>query len=264
MTGQPEGQNPWWDPMGVWQQVGEPFAYLGVPLAADQGTPAWGARNALQLLVDGLRKGLVGRPVAFGAGPSRVAFTLSSLEASVGHLAAAAGQADDVSLAAENVEWRSYQFASMNARLHNVHTRFRHRPVLVAAPVDVSLVLTEEVVSALMRKHVPAVTSEIAESGRMFLRHARWPKWGYLEVRPAIEHGGLVVRPTGVGRGARVWRFGRRIAPVRPRVALPDGLRIVGVDVHPRGVEVHLRADEWRLDYRDLASLGQRTSRPAR
>lgn len=252
MTGQPDdGRNPWWDPMGVWQQGGQPL----VDLAAEEGLPVWGSRNALEVLLDGLRAGLVGRPVVVGTGASRVAFTLSSLQASVGHMAAAAGQADDVALSAENVDWRSYQFVSVSARLSNVHTRFRAMPLLVSAPIDVSLVMTGEGLSALLAKLAPAVKFEITDSGRMFVRPARRPHWGYVEVRPEVENGGLVVRPTGLGRGARLWRFRRQIVPVRPKVALPDRVRITGVDVHPNRLEVHLRVDEWRLDYRDLASL---------
>ena len=259
MTGHPDhGRNPWWDPMGVWQQVGVPFA----DLAAGQGPLSMGSRNALQVLLDGLRAGLVGRPVVVGAGASRVAFTLTSLEASVGHLAAASGQADDVELSAENVEWRAYQFVSVTARLSNVHTRFRARPVLVAAPIDLSLVVTGERLSAWLAHIVPALEFEITDSARIFARHTRRPHWGYVELRPTVAQGGLVLRPTGVGRGTRLWRFRRRIAPVRPKVALPEDVRLTGIDLHPDRLEVNLRIDQWKLDYLDLASLG-RESRDA-
>src|SRR5680860_908306 len=228
MTDKPDvGRNPWWDPMGVWQQVGEPFA----DLAADQRLSGWGSSNALQALLDGLRAGLVGRPVVVGTGASRVAFS------------------------AEDVEWRTYKFTTVSARLSNVHTRFRAKPVLVAAPVDVSLEMTGERLSALLAEIVPALEFEITASGRMLVRHARRPRWGYVEARPVVEHGGLVLRPSGVGRGARLWRFSRQIVPVRPKIALPDGVRITGVDVHPHRLEVQLRIDEWRLVVSDLASL---------
>ena len=183
--------------------------------------------------MDGLRAGLVGRPMAVGRGERRVAFTLTSLEATVGHLAAAAGQADDVRLVAENVGFRSYQFASVSARLGNVHTRLRAKPVLVSAPIDVSLVLTGEGLREALANLVPAVRFEIDDSGRMLVRHARRPHWGYIEVGPGIENGSLVVRPIAVGRGARLWRFRRPIVPVRPKVALREGIRITGVDVRP-------------------------------
>ncbi len=256
LTGQPdEGPDPWWDPMGVWQEAAQSFADLG----ADPGLPVAGPRNALQALVDGLRAGLVGRPAAVGKGARRVAFTLSSLEASVGHMAAAAGQADGVSLSAENVEFRSYQFVSVSARLSNVHTRMRARPVLVSAPIDVSLTMTSEQLSAWLANLVPGVAVEIDDAGRLFVRRAGRPHWGYVEVRPAVEKGGLVVRPTAIGRGERLWRLKRQLVPARPEVPLPDWVRITGVDLHPDRLEVHLRVDEWRLDHRDLVSLARRT-----
>jgi hypothetical protein len=252
MTSQSGGDRlPWWDPVGAWQQVGEAFTE---PIV-EPALPNWGSRNALQALVDGLRAGLVGRPVVVGKGPKRVAFTLSTLEATVGHLAAAAGQADDVTVTAEDVEFRSYKLESVRASLHNVHTRLRARSVLVAAPIDVSLKLAGDQVSEFLAGLAPSVTFEITDAGRVFVRRTRSPLWGHVEVRPSVEKGGLVVRPIGVGRGARQWLFRRRMVPVRPKVTLPDGWRITGVEVHPGCLVAHLRVDEWRLDYQMLAAL---------
>jgi hypothetical protein len=259
VSGQSNEPNPWWDPMGVWQQVRGPVVDPGM-----LDPSAWGARNALQLLVDGLRKALVGRPVTFGTGQGRVAFTLTSLEASVGQLAAATGQADDVSLVAQDAEWRSHHFASVSARLHNVHTRFRERPVLVSAPVDVSLVVSDEVVAALVAMHVPAVSVDVTESGWVRLRHAGRPHWGFVDVRPAAEGGALVVKVVGVGVGSRRWDLGWASPVLRPKVALPEGVRLTGVEVRPSGAEVQLRADEWKLGYGDLVTLGRAEFRSAR
>jgi hypothetical protein len=242
--------------MGVWQAVGDPFAGP----AADQEFPGWDSRNALQALVDGLRAGLVGRPVVWGSGESRVAFTLSSLEASIENMAAVSGQADDVRLSAENIDWRSYHFVSVKARLGNVHTRFRPGPTLVAAPIDVSLVMSGEAANALVAQIIPAVSLEITDTGQAILRAARRPHWAYLEVRPAIEHGGVVLRPAAVGRGARLWRFRRRMGSLRPKLTLPDGARITGVEVHPHQLEVHVRVDEWRTGLADLASLVRKSA----
>ena len=251
-----DGQrNPWWDPMGVWQQVAEPFTNL----SPESAPFMWAGRNPLQALLHGLRAGLIGRSVAVGSGPSRVAFTLSSLEASVGHLAAAAAQADDVSLSAANVEWRTYQFVTVSARLHNVHTRFRAKPVLVSAPLDVSVVMTGARLTSLLAEFVPSLSIVMADEARMLVRHARHPRWGHVEVLPAVDHGGLVLRPTGIGRGARMWRFGRRIVAVRPSVSLPEGVRFVGVDAHPDGLQVLLRVDELTVGLSELASLARKS-----
>ena len=209
------------------RKQGHSFPLRGIAVHACGVRP-----DALQFVVDGLRKVLVGRRVTLGSGRNRVTFTLSSLDASIGHAAAATGQVDDVSIVAENVVWRSHPIASVSARLHNVHHRLGDRPVLVSAPVDVSLLLTDEVVGAFIARHHPAMTVEISQAGRIHLRHTRRPQWGYVEVRPAIEYGALVVRPTGVGRGVRRWHFGRPIVAMRPKVTLPDGMRLIGVEVH--------------------------------
>ena len=61
------------------------------------------------------------------------------LDATARPMAASAGQADDVAPQPRNVEWRSITFKSVSARLDNAPTRFRANPILVAAPIDVSL-----------------------------------------------------------------------------------------------------------------------------
>jgi len=239
--------------MGVWQ-AGKPLA----DLTAEQWRAAWQSKSALQPLLDGVRAGLVGRPVVIGAGTNRVAFTLSSLEATVGQMAAASGQADDVRLSAEDIEFRRYQFASVSAQLYNVHSRLRARALLVSAPIDVSLTMTGERLTTMLADHVPAVRIEISDAGRMLLRPARRPQWLCIEVRPAVEKGALVVRPTGWGGRARMWRFRWKVIRVRLNLALPDGVRITAVKVHPNRLEVHLRVDEWKLDLSEVAAFARR------
>jgi len=246
-------RSPWWDPTGFWQ-VGKPLA----DLTAAPWLAAWQSKSAIQALLDGVRAGLVGRPVVIGAGAGRVAFTLSSLVATVGHLAAASGQADDVSLSAENVEFRTYQFASVSAHLYNVHTRFRAKPLLVSAPVDVSLTISGERLTRVLADHLRAVRFEISDAGRMLVRPARRPHWLYVAVVPGVEKGTLVVRPTGWGRRGRLRRFRWKVIPVRLNLALPDGVRITAVEVRPNLLEVHLRVDEWKLDLSEVAAFARR------
>ena len=250
MTGERDNdRSPWWDPMGVWQPIAD--------LTADQWRAAWPSKSALQVLLDGVRAGMVGRPAVIGAGANRVAFTLSSLETTIGHMAAASGQADDLRLSAENVEFRHYQFASVSAQFYNVHSRLRARALLVSAPIDVSLTMTGQRLTTLLAGHVRAVRVEISDAGRMLVRPARRPRWLSVEVRPAVEKGALVVRPTGWGRGARMWRIRWKVFPLRPNVALPDGVRLTAVKVHPNRLEVDLRVDEWKLDVSELAALAR-------
>lgn len=240
---------PWWDPLGLWPRAGS-----GVELVSPSsyGLPAWW--NVPQTLFDLLRSRLVGKAVTFGDGQNAVSFTLTSLEASVGQVAAASGQVDDVSLAAVEVLWRSVPFERISLSLGNYHTRIRARPVVVAAPVDVSAVLTERAVADLLARVTPAWGCEITEGGELRLRGARRPDWGYLRVQPSVEDKSLLLRACAVGRGRRSWRLPRWPPPVRHRLALPDHVRLTGVEVGPREVVVHLRVDEWTIDLLGLLS----------
>lgn len=252
MTGQPQDdKSRWWDPMGMWQQATQPL----VELAADQGSPSRVARTPLQALLDGVRAGLIGRSVAMGVGANRVAFTLSSLQATAGPIAAAAGQADDVAIAAENVAWGTHQFESVSVRLGNLHTRVRTKPRLVAAPIDVSMVAKAEAVREALATATPAVRVEITDAGQVRVRVSSHPHVGWVEVQPQVRNGRLVVRPTGMSRGGRLWRLPGRLMPIHPRVHLPDTVRITAVHVRPGALEVGLRVDEWSLDFLEVASL---------
>jgi len=237
--------------LGVWQRAGSEFAEQ----LAEHGRAAPGSWNALQAMFDAVRSNLVGNRVAIGSDENRFAFTLRSLEASVGPLAAASGQVDDVSLRAEDFTWRSFQCARVLARLGNFHTRLRSRPILVSAPIDVTAVLTGPALNAVFVKYVPHFRCEITPTGDLRIHRANRPRWGYVQVVPAVEHGAIVLRPSGVGRGVHLWRFRRRLLPIRPRLNLPDWVRVTGADLHPGSLEVRLRIDEWTVDSQELMSL---------
>ena len=258
MTTSGDAGNRWWDPMGVWQRTESVLA----DLAPDQGRAAPSSWNALQAMFDAVRARLVGDPVAFGSGENRVTFTLTSLEATVSHMAAAAGQADGVSLSAEDFTWRSFHFIKASARFGNFHTRFRSRPVLVSAPIDVSATLTGEALNEVLARAAPTFSCEITDAGDLRLQKASHPRWGYLQVLPAVESGTFVLRPSGVGRGAHLWRLGRRVLPMHPSLNIPDWVRLTGVELHPGSLTVQFRVGEWKFDSAELMSLVRNAREP--
>ena len=240
--------------MGVWSRTAVAAAeFAGVHT---QGPIA--AANVHQAVFDAVRSGFTGRSVTLGQGEDAVRFTLSSLEASVGTLASAGGQADDVTVVAEEVVWRSWRCTRVSASLRNYHTRFGVRPIVVAAPIDVSAHLDADALDALMARAAPAYTCEISEGGDLRLRRSSHRKWGYVVVQAEVDNGTLVLRPVGLGRGGREWRTARRWVPVRPRLALPDQVRLIAVDVRPGALEVQLRVDEWTFDVMALLNLARR------
>ena len=252
LLGEPAG--PWWDPLGLWQRT--PFGGADLLAASAHGLP--GSWNVPQAFFDLLRSRLIGRAVSFGEDQDTVAFTLTSLEATVGQAAAVSGQADDVSLRADHVTWRSVRFERVSVRLGNYHTRLRSRPVVVTAPIDVSAALTGEALGAVLLRVAPSWCCEIAGDGDLRLRRSRRPDWGYVRVVPEVESGALVLRPRALGLGRHSWRLPGWLVPLRHRLSLPDHVRLTGVDVAAGEVVVHLRIDEWTVDVLSLLSWARR------
>ena len=245
-----DGPTPWWDPLGFWARSG--FGDIDLPGGNLPGLPAqW---NLPQTLLDLLRSRLVGRAVSFGEGRDAVAFTLTSLEASVDQVAAVSGQVDDVQLGAEGVTWRGVRFERVIVRLRNYHTRVRARPVVVAAPVDVTAVLSSETLDAVLARVAPSWSCEVTTGGEVRLRWSRRPTWGHLQVQVGVADGVLVLRPRAVGRGHRARRVARWIPSVRRPLSLPERVRLTGLEGGAGEVVVHLRVDEWSLDLSRLVS----------
>ncbi len=256
MGGQPhtEGSDRWWDPFGLWTR---PERAPAQPIGSALLLPgAWW--NLPQALFDALRSRLVGKAVSFGEGESALAFTLTSLEGSVGPAAGVSGQLDDVSLHAERVEWRRAQFERVVVRFANYHTRPVPRPVVVAAPVDVSAVMTSDALTGVLARVAPSWCCEVADHGRLRLRRSRRPGWGHLLVQPEVQGGVLVLRARAVGRGQRSWPLPAWLPPLRRDLNLPDGVRLTGLEVGEGEVVVHLRRDELAVDVLGLMSWAQR------
>jgi len=238
----------------LWQQMAGPFT----DLRSLEDLSTWGSRTALDALVETAKSGLVGRRVVVGKGGSRVVFTLSSLDARLDPVASAAGQAEDVRLAAVDVEWRGHRFTDVEAVLGNVHTRLGSRPSLVSAPIDLSLSATGEHVTTLLGGWTSKLVLTTAEQGRMRVRLARHPAWGWVEVQASVVGGALEIRPIGLGRSRRLWQFKRRRPTIRRTVPLPVKARLVGLDVESNRVTVRVRIDEWRAEYLEVLGMASK------
>lgn len=239
----------WWDPLGMWQEAAAPLA----DAMAGQ-VPGW-ASTPVQGLVDALRQALLGRSMTLGSGDDRVSFTLTDLTARVEPQAAASGQADDVLAAAEDVSWRQWRLARVTVRLGNVHTRFGGSPTLVSAPVDATATMTTDAARGLMPSHL--VLDGIGESA-VRVRWSRLPGLGWLDLRPEPDRGRVLLRPVAAGTRSRSWPLPERLPGVRPRLTLPEDTRVTGVRVRAGEVEVEVRVDERRLDYREVLALARR------
>ena len=251
-----------WDPFGLRHlllpsaaQVAQVGRVAG-PLAMHAGNLSMlGGRTALQGLLGVVRARLVGRRLTFGSGADALTLTLEDVTASADPLLLAVGQLGEVTLTATQVQWRDFEFDSARATAHNTHTRPGARPLLIAAPVDIVVTVTDAQLSRLVAERSPRVELQITEDARVMARLRRHPTWGWLEVEPSVEGRRVLFRPLRVGTS----RKASRILPTLPQVhfALPlgDGLQITRLEVGSGALDVHVRMSECRLDYLDSLSF---------
>ena len=120
------------------------------------------------------------------------------------------------------------------AVLHNVHVRPSAPPVLVAAPVELTLELPATVLDELFRLAAPRLAGEIGPDGIARLRLARRPALGHLEVDANLDGSTLWLKPRGlVLRRRRLrCRSARPAYPVR-LPELPHGLQLTASASRP-------------------------------
>jgi len=240
--------------LDFWQQMASPFG----DLRALDDIPSWGPRSGLEALLQTARAGLVGRRVAVGEGEGHVVFTLVSLDARLDPVGGAAGQAEDVKLAAVDVEWSGFRFDEVEAVLGNVHTRLGSRPSLVSAPIELSLSTSGERLTALLARWTPRFAFKFSDSGRVQVQLGKHPAWGWVELQPSVVSGTLEMKPTGLGRGSRGLRLKRSLPTIRRAVPLPEKVRIVDLTVSHDRLEVRIRIDDWRVEYLQVLGMASK------
>jgi hypothetical protein len=173
-------------------------------------------------------------------------------------MATAVGQADDVSLAARDVEWSGVHFTEVTATLDNVHTRVGTRPALVCAPIDLTAKVASEQATSFLARRLPKLTARCVEAGQLRLRLRRHPTWGWLDVRLSVVSGQVTLQPVAFGRRKRAWRFKRRLPSKAVAIQLPENARITGLVVDPAGLKINVRIDQWRFEYNQILGVVRR------
>ena len=98
-----------------------------------------GAAAAYRTLFMTLRRLVVGRRLAVRLDGGDVTLTVTEFDSRLTVRGLSVGQLNDVRLAARDINWGESQFERASAVLHNVHIRPAAPPVLVAAPVELTL-----------------------------------------------------------------------------------------------------------------------------
>jgi hypothetical protein len=236
-------------PLGRW----DPFRPLDM-LASLWSTAAVapvnsGAAVAYRTLFVTLRRLVVGRTLAVRLDEGDITLTVTEFDSRLDIRRLSVGQLNDVRLSARDIHWDGNKLDRAAVVLHNVHLRPSAPPVLVAAPVELSLELPADTLDDLFRLVAPRLAGEIGADGVARLRLARRPRLGQLEVDAHLDGSTLWFKPRALVVGRRRLRLPKR-APAYPAhlPELPHGLQLTDIAFGPDVLHLSGSLPEWRIN----------------
>lgn len=208
-----------------------------------------GAAAAYRTLFMTMRRMVVGRRLTVRLDDGDLRMTVTKFDSRLDVRGLSVGQLNDVTLTAHNIRWGASSFDHGTVVLHNVHLKPTSPPVLVAAPVDLTLDVPTDALDNLFRAAAPRLRGEIGDDGVARLHMARRPQMGHVEVEVRLDGSALWLTPRGLTLGNSRWRLPARTPPYR--VQLPElahGLQITGVEFTPGMLRLTGTLPEWRTE----------------
>ncbi|MCB0948637.1 MAG: hypothetical protein KDB44_05030 [Mycobacterium sp.] len=208
-----------------------------------------GAAAAYRTLFITMRRLVVGRRLTVRLDDGDLTMTVTRVDSRLDVRGLSVGQLNDVTLTARNIHWGTALFDHATVVLHNVHIKPTSPPVLVGAPVDLTLEVPAEALDDLFRSVAPRLRGEVGADGVARLRMARRPWMGDLEVEASLDGSALWLVPRQVRIGRSRWRLPARTPAYRVR--LPEfayGLQLTGVEFTAGVVRLTATLPEWRTE----------------
>jgi hypothetical protein len=256
------GSFPSWDSFPNWNSLPnwDPFKPLDALSSFWSSTAGnaltGGPAAAYKSLFDMLRKQVIGRRMTVKLKSGEMSLTVTALDADLDMRSLTVGQLNTVSISASDIDWNGWQFDKATAVLHNTHIKPSTTPVLVAAPLDLTVEMSTSALdkvinraSSLPGRVAPRLIGRIDAGGVAQIRWAKRPDIGHLEVEAAIDGSTLLVKPRMVAlRGTR-WRLPNRLPAYRIQLPqLPRELAPRSVGFSPRALQLTGRVPEWRVE----------------
>lgn len=208
-----------------------------------------GAAAAYRTLFVTMRRLVVGRRLTVALDQDDVTMTVTEVESRLDVRALSVGQLGDVTLVARDIRWRSAAFDNATVVLRNVHMKPSAPPVLVAAPVEVTLEVPATALTELLTVAAPRLRGELRPDGTARLRLLRRPGLGHVDVTPRLDGATLWLHPRTLGLGGTRWRLPKR-APAYPLrlPALTHALTVTDVAVGPDVVRLSATVPQWHAE----------------
>jgi hypothetical protein len=208
-----------------------------------------GAAAAYRTLFTTVRRLLVGRRLAMRLDDGVLTLTVTEFDSRLEVRRLSVGQLSDVRIAASDIRWEDKHFDRARVMLHNVHMRPTAPPVLVAAPVELTVEVPAAALDDLFRWAAPRLSGQVGGDGIARLRLARRPMLGHIEVDACLDGSTLWLRPRGLVIGRSRWSLPARTPAYRVRLPeLPHGLSLTGVSFAPDVVCLSAEVSEWQMD----------------
>lgn len=208
-----------------------------------------GAAVAYRTLFMTVKRLMVGRTLAVKLDSGEMTLTVTEFDSRLDVRRLAVGQLNDVHLSAADIRWEQKSFSEARLVLHNVHLRPGAPPVLVAAPIEVTLEMPSDALDEVFRSAFPRLTGHVDTDGVARLRWARRPELVAVEVDVDVDGSMLLLRPRVVQLRGRRWRLPQRM-PAYP-VKLPElasGLTLTDLSFGPQTVQLSGSLPEWRTE----------------
>ncbi len=243
------GPFPSWDSFLNWDALSS--FWSSTAGSALTGGPA----GAYKSLFDALRKQVVGRRMTVKLTSGEMTLTVTTIDADLDMRSLSVGQLNTVSISAADIVWNGWQFDRATAVLHNVHIKPSNTPVLVAAPLDLTIEMSTKALdrmidraSSLPGRAAPKLLGRIDAGGVAQIRWARRPDIGHLEVDATIDGSTLLVKPRMIALRRGRWHLPNRLPAYRIQLPkLPRELAPMSVSFSPQTIQLTGRMPEWRV-----------------
>lgn len=231
-----------WDPF-------RPLDTISALWSSATAIPVTSGAAAYRTLFTTLRRLAIGRRLTVRLDIGEIALTVTELESGLDMRSLSVGQLNDVSLSATDISWNGEHFDHASVVLHNVHLRPDTPPVLVAAPVELTVHVPAAAVEQVLHTAAPRLTGRVGTDGVARLHLTRRPRLGHLEVDVDIAGSSLALTPRALSLRRRRWTLPARVPAYRVHLPpLPLGLELTAVHLGPELVEVSGRLPEWRIE----------------
>jgi hypothetical protein len=208
-----------------------------------------GAAAAYRTLFMTMRRLVVGRRLTVRLDDGDLTMTVTKFDSRLDVRGLSVGQLNDVTLTGRNIHWATSSFDHATVVLHNVHMKPTAPPLLVAAPVDLTLEVSTKQLDDLFRSVAPRLRGEIGADGVARLHMASRPRMGHVDVDARLDGSALWLTPRGLTIGGSRWRLPARTPAYRVQLPeLPHGLQLTGVAFTPGVVQLTGTLPEWRTE----------------